>query len=383
VDRSIVSTLRDQGKPLRYSLLEPLKQYASGLLDIKETKRIKRKHLDYYIHMAEKAYDNRYTSQEFWMSRLSLEHGNMMAALNWASHNNFTQYACLAGLLGWFWTRSNKIHLAGQILGVLMESGIIRNETKARVQTAYGWSLAGQFDQYPYLMELGREIPLIWHRLGNKKEEVVARTDLATIYFGVGNDDAGVQTIMETYEMAKDLDDRGVLLYCMGIVSQGLVATRRFEEARSFIKKYLELADELGNVFAKFSGHHNYGDCALMEGKFKEAATEYGEGIKITLQFGDMPYLFTDLAGVAMAVAGMGRHAKALRLISGVNRASKKAGMMSPEYSPLIFWHKQIILHIEGTREKLGEILTRKYEAEGATMELEEVIEYALDFDKD
>jgi hypothetical protein len=120
-----------------------------------------------------------------------------------------------------------------------------------------------------------------------------------------------------------------------------------------------------------------------MEGKFEEAEREYGEGVRTTMQFGYMHYLFTDLAGVAMAVAGMGRYAKALRIMAAVNKASEKGGVMSPELGPMPFWKEMIQLHIKATREKLGEVLTRKYEAEGAAMDLEGVIEYALDFEKD
>ena len=47
------------------------------------------------------------------------------------------------------------------------------------------------------------------------------------------------------------------------------------------------------------------------------------------------------------------------------------------------FWKEQMNLHIAGTREKLGEALTRRYEAEGAKMDLEELVGYALDFEKD
>lgn len=55
----------------------------------------------------------------------------------------------------------------------------------------------------------------------------------------------------------------------------------------------------------------------------------------------------------------------------------------SREELPMQFWQELIQEHIVGAREKLGEVLARKYEAEGAAMELEEAIAYALDFKKD
>jgi len=148
-------------------------------------------------------------------------------------------------------------------------------------------------------------------------------------------------------------------------------------------KKILESAESLENSFAQFMGHHHLADCAIMEGKFGEAEREYAAGVKVTLKHGDMHYLFTDLTGIAMSVAGQGRHAKALRLMGAINEGCKKNGTMSLEDFQLQFWQELIQEHIVGTRRKLGETLTRKYETEGKDMSLEETINYALDFAKD
>ncbi len=379
VDRSMVSTIREGHLPMRYTLLEPLRQYAVGQMDARETNRARRRHLDYFTGMAQQAYDERLLSQATWMNRLSLERDNLMAALHWAEQNSFSRYAKLMGLLAWFWARSNNLFIARQRLGSLVGDRRIKNENRARILIGYGWSLAGQVDMYASLGRIVQESMEIWQRLGQLEEQVILRTDMAALYFGTGNDAAAVHTIMETYAMAQKLDNRGVLLYCMMYVSMGHVVLRKFREARKLIREILELADEMGNVFAAFAAHHNLGDCALMEGNFEEAAREYGEGIRITMQFGDMHYLYTDLMGIAMAVAGLGNYARALRLTGGINANTKKAGITSPEYSQISFWKEQVKVHIAGTREKLGEPLSRKYEAEGAAMEMEEVINYALD----
>lgn len=47
------------------------------------------------------------------------------------------------------------------------------------------------------------------------------------------------------------------------------------------------------------------------------------------------------------------------------------------------FWQELVKQHIVGTREKLGEELTLKYESEGRAMDLEEAIRYALDLELD
>lgn len=165
--------------------------------------------------------------------------------------------------------------------------------------------------------------------------------------------------------------------------SQGFVNLKKFKEARSMAKKILESAESMENLFAQFMGHHHLADCAIMEGKFREAEREYAMGVKTTLQYGDMHYLFTDLTGIAMSVAGQGRHAKAIRLMAAVNEGSKRAGTMSLEDFQLQFWQELIQQQIVGTRKKLGKSLTQEYESEGKELNLDETIAYALDFEKD
>jgi len=385
VDRSMVNTIRGNDEPMRYRLLEPVKEYAAGLLDPGETNQQKRRHYKFYTGLAEVAYKERFISQESWMNRLQLEHDNLMAALNWAERNSIQQYSRLAGFLAWYWSNSNKYFLARQRLGKLMETKGIKSENRARILAGYLWSLVGMIDkiEISYYFKISSKIISIWERLGNKKEEIIAKTDLAALYYVINNDDTAYKIAMETYHKAKAIGDDGVLLYCMRMVAQGQVNMRNFEEARNTIEVMGKKAAEFQNIAAKFVVHHNLGDCSLMEGKFEEAEREYGEGVRITMQFGYMHYLFTDLAGVAMAVAGMGRYVKALRIMAAVNKASEKAGIMSPELGSMLFWKEMIQLHIKATREKLGEDLTRKYESEGADMELEEVIVYALDFERD
>ena len=57
---------------------------------------------------------------------------------------------------------------------------------------------------------------------------------------------------------------------------------------------------------------------------------------------------------------------------------TQKMGMGSPEYLKLSLWQEMVKKHMDGTRKKLGEKLTGKYEEEGQRMSLEEVINYAV-----
>jgi len=377
VDRSMVNTHRVPDQPLRYQVHETTRQYAAGLLDIKEFRQLKKRHLNYYICIAEEAFNHRNLSQKYWLDRLSREHENMLAALNWSEENQVVQYQRLTGFLAWYWARSNKYYLARHKLADLLKNPNLPKDTRAQALAGYGWSMFGQINDASVLIESAKEMIDIWKGLGNKREEITTRAEMSAIYFGWGQDEAGLESVLETYEEAKELDNSGVSLICKMWVAQGYLGTRRIDEARTVLLEVLELADELDHIFAKALGHANYACCDLLEGKFEESEREFWKGVELSGEYGDVHYLYTYLAGMAMSAAGMGQHARAIRLISGINLAARESGNMPPELNPIAFWQEQMKLHIGGSRAKLGEKLTRRYEDEGAAMELEEVIHYA------
>jgi len=383
VDRSIVNTIRMQAQPIRYYLLETLRQYAAGLMEDNEEKSIRKRHLDYFITVAEEAYKNRVVSQAFWMEKLQLDHDNIIAALNWSEHSSRSKFKILAGAISWFWARSKNYILGRQILGRLIKTGMAGNETRARILAGYAWILVSDYNQMPEAIDSLKQSFTIWHRLKNINEEALVRADFALMHYGIFEDETGFKHSLEAYELAQVENAPGVLLYCMMPLSQGFVNLKKLDKAKEMAKKVLVAGEELDNLLAQFIGHHNLGDCALMEDEFHKAEKEYASGVEITQQYGDMNYMFTDLTGIAMAVAGMGRYPKALRLIGAVNEAARKAKLMSLEDFPMHFWQEQIKKHIHGTREKLGKELTNKYESEGRAMDLDETINYALDFEKD
>ena len=365
---------------MRYYLLETLRQYAAALLGKKEENSLRRKHLLYYNALADKSFKNRLDAQAHWINILHVEHDNMISALNWAEKNNVTRYTLLAGSLSWFWSRTNNYNLSRPILEGIISEGSARKDAKAKILYGYAWILAADFHQFSKVIKLMKKSLLVWRRLHNKKEEAVVLADLAMTTYGSGDDQNGMKYAVMAYELAEMVNDPGTLLHCMLPLSQGYVNTRQFAKARPIAEKIVIAGEKLNNLHAQFLGTHNQADCALMEGKFHESERRYARGLQITREYDDMLYTCVELTGLAMSVAGMGRHKKALRLMGAANELAVKAGIMSSEEFPLVFWQEQLKIHIKGTREKLGEELTGKYESEGSAMDLDEIIRYALDF---
>lgn len=383
LDRSMIYSLRNNGESFRYNLLETLRQYASRQVSESDLSNLVRNHERYYVSMAEKAYAERLTAQSYWMVKLQLEHHNLLSILFRSESENPGLHRSLASFLVWFWSRSNNYLLARRFMEKLLIDKNVPLEVLARTYTGYAKIIAafpGQQDRAINMFEKGADL---WSELDRSDEKAVALAELAVGFYGIGEDKTGLRIAEEAYETAQFLEDKAIILYCMLPLSQGYVNLKKFTEARSIAEKIIKTGEKLQHLYAQFVGHHNTGDCALMQEKYREAESEYGRGIEICQFYGDFIYTCIDLSGVAMAAAGQGRFAKALRLIAAVKKAAEDAEVMSPEDIPMNFWQEQIKKHIINTRDHLGEKLSKQYEEEGRLLSLEQAVEYALDFEKD
>jgi len=383
IDTCMIQATFPKPGQMRYGMLETLRQFASRLLvDKKESEETCSKHLEYFSRLAAQAFQERMSSQARWVDKIRLEHSNLLAALRWAESHALDEFQFLSANLSWFWGRSNDYTMAIEILERVMNSNPGHRETQARLNTGYGSLLAttGDFEKAKYLMEQGLSI---WRDLENRKEEALMLAALSDLLFGAGDNGAGMKFANEAYALAKELNDPGVELTCLTFVGFGLVCLKKTGEARPIVRKALKMAEDLENLYLICATHHMLGDCALMDGEYEISEKEYGEGLNTTLKSGDTAYTNVEMCGVAMSVAGQGRYAKALRINAAATRNAQSFGSWIPEDIPLVFWHELAVQLLAGTREKLGEELTQKYEEEGRSMNFEEAVDYTLDFNRD
>jgi predicted ATPase/AraC-like DNA-binding protein len=383
IDTCMVQTFYTENRKMRYNLLETLNQYGMDLLsENKEKDEICRKHLEYFTRIVDLSFKERMSSQSKWMDILEIEHDNMLAALRWSNQYYTDGFNRLASTLSWFWARSNHYSTAIEILEKAMASNIEDKETLARLVTGYGTLLmnAGDLNKAHTLLKQGVSL---WRELKNVHEEALGLADISNTFYGIGKDEEGVKYAKSAYSLAESLNDPGVELYCLIVVSQGLVDLKNTEEARSMNRKILKLAEDLGDQYGILAAHHFSGDCALMEGKFHESEKEYGKGLSTTLIYNVLSYSCLEMVGIAISVAGQGRYAKALRLNAAATKMAKSNDLLVPEEYEFVFWQELVKQHIIGTREKLGEELTYKYEEEGRSMSFDEAVKYALNADTD
>jgi predicted ATPase/DNA-binding NarL/FixJ family response regulator len=106
VDKSLVQATTLASDDWRYSLLQPVREYAlARLQESGEVDAARDRHAAYYLALAERAEPALWGPEEgTWVRRLEAEHENFRAALRWAAERNDGELSLrLAGALADFW----------------------------------------------------------------------------------------------------------------------------------------------------------------------------------------------------------------------------------------------------------------------------------------
>jgi predicted ATPase/class 3 adenylate cyclase len=90
----------------RYRMLETMRQYANEkLIEAGESERLRDRHLNYYLHLAETAEPHLIRPEQLeWLDRLEADHDNLRTALEWSLSDERPERALrLTAALGRFW----------------------------------------------------------------------------------------------------------------------------------------------------------------------------------------------------------------------------------------------------------------------------------------
>ena len=105
VEQSLVLVV--PGRPTRYRMLEPLRQYgADRLARLDGADQVASAHAAYFAELADRAAPGLHgRGQREWLRRLQVEQANLRAALVWltAEPDRVDRALSLAGALGWYW----------------------------------------------------------------------------------------------------------------------------------------------------------------------------------------------------------------------------------------------------------------------------------------
>ena len=154
INKSLV--IVDEGPhETRYRFLETIRKYASEkLLESGESERLREKHLEYFLYLAETASPHLIRPEQLdWLARIEADYENLRTALHWSVGRPLAEHALrLTGALGFYWNMRDYlvegVQWMDQALGMDWEENN-RVQKAARARVLYSKAtIAHELDAY-------------------------------------------------------------------------------------------------------------------------------------------------------------------------------------------------------------------------------------------
>lgn len=326
VDRSLLQ--RVGSSRFRYRLLEPLRQYArERLASAGETDAARRKHLEFYLGMAEAAEPAlREREQRTWLDRLEEEHDNLGAALVSAAELGDPDAGLgLAAALGPYWQLRGHFSEGRERLRVALSTSSEDSPSMARALAEAG-SLAFLQCDFQHALDRSEKSLALYRRAGDRWGVAYALGKLGLAAWELGESDRARASFDESLTLFRDLDDRWGVATTLRYLGCLAVAEGSFDEAQTAHEESLAWFREQGDDSGAALVLGWLGDLTGLRGELGPAEELLRESLELAQRVGDWwatAWAHAHLARVAMLGA---RDREALDLYRQALRSFESLG---------------------------------------------------------
>jgi predicted ATPase/class 3 adenylate cyclase len=302
LDKSLVRR-RDTELGPRYWLLETVREYALEQLgEARERETLRQRHAQCFLRLAEESWRPlRGPEQKTWLRRLTIDEGNLRAALAWSVDGGHVEIALrLAHALEVFWIRAGRFTEAtGWLDRVLALDSSTQPVLRARALATGGIFASGpdvaatRFDEsIPVLRESGDEEGLAFALRG-----------LGWLHKDRGEFPQARGALEEAVNLFEKLGHTVATRLCdLGLVA---IAEGDLAGARRWLEQALAVARGEGDHMAAAAAIDCLGDVALAAGDVDEAERRYREALPIHVATHDFTVV-DSMGGLAVTAASLG-----------------------------------------------------------------------------
>ncbi|HZS92322.1 MAG TPA: tetratricopeptide repeat protein [Chloroflexota bacterium] len=429
VDQSLVCVQETEHGEPRLTLLETIREYGLEQLEAQgEAAALRRSHAEYYLTLAE-GLAPRLTGpqQERWLSYLETEHGNLRAALRWASEAGAVELGLrLAGAVWRFWwvrghlsegrarlegllarsessagaaeaapmrpghltaeqsaTRARALHGVGVLacyqgdfadgaahleesVALYREVGDTAGMAAALARLSYAVLWQGDYARAALLQE---ESLALSHDLGDRQSTSTSLLNLAIIKHLRGDYEGAATLVEESLALCRELGDmrlRGAALNVLGSVAyvQGQLA-----RAAALYEESLTLHQRLENKQAVVGALGNLGLVAQAQGDLSQARVLWEDCLSRAWALGSRWYMAYGLEGLAGVAAAQGQPQRAARLFAVAQALRDTIRVPVPPFERVRY--EQTLLSVQAA---LGEETFTALWTVGQTLPLDQTI---------
>ena len=364
---------------LRYRLLETIRSLAMRELEAAgDLAEVRGRHAVAFLDLAETAARHWLTrDQPIWLDRLSEDHENLRAAVEWSIEHGPVQTAQrLTAALWRYWQFGGHLR-EGRALAERVAELAADEPTPARL-----WSLAAaggmaywQADT-PVANEYYTEQLAVARQVGDLTGEADALFNLSATDFIMGGRDSSLVMLLEARAAYERLGDEIGAARTLWGEHNVVIYSGQPEEARRILEKLGDTYERNGDVMYQALSAGSYAFMSLIEGDIVAALQAAGRTVSMHFVIRDVATVTITLVACALGLIEAGHPRDAATVLGAYEALSERFGVKPP--AGLGFMIDQF-RPVERTIEALrAEEFAAAYEA-GARMSLDEAVAFTLE----
>jgi predicted ATPase/class 3 adenylate cyclase len=327
-DKNLVSRHPEDG---RYRFVETVRQYAQErLAETPENARVRDRHLDHCVRLAEEANANLSgPEQAAWLRRLEDEHDNLRVALGWSFDGSApAQGVRLCAALQRFWLMHG--HLSE---GRAWFDRALACEAAAEPAPLRASLLAGAgnlaFHQHDYrAARVAHEQCLAIRRAaGDRKGIAASLNNLGMLALDEGDLDGARACHEQSLAIARELDERNRIARSLANLALVACYQRDPASARDRLDESLRIARDLGDLDLVASNLHMLGMVARDSGDADLAEDRVRQSLAIFRELGHKLRIAYSLEMLAVLGAARDDAVRSGRLFGAAERLRETIGM--------------------------------------------------------
>ncbi|HZH34494.1 MAG TPA: tetratricopeptide repeat protein [Pyrinomonadaceae bacterium] len=314
LQESSLVVVEEHPKAMRFRMLETVREYAAGQLEVAERARFSRRHADFFLQLAETLEPELVkTEQSNLLKQLEIEHDNIRAALGWYKiDENCTENGLrLASSLLRYWTGNGHPNEGREYLEYFLasEGEDVSKSARAKAFHAAGLLSVEQGD-YAAATVYFTESLALRRELEDKSGVATLLTNLGMTVLRQGNYEQARNLIEESLHVFRELGDKPGTAVALGSLGRAAQETGDYAAARAFYEESLAIKRESGDKIGIATSLANLGETARYQGDYLQAKMLFEESLTLCRNQDDkrlLPGLLHSLGEIAREQGDDGR----------------------------------------------------------------------------
>ncbi|MDQ3656217.1 MAG: tetratricopeptide repeat protein [Chloroflexota bacterium] len=300
VDKSLLRTMEQgEGEP-RYIMLKPIREFALDRLGAAGT-AARHQHATWYVGLAERAsVELLRQDQATWRKRLTVEHGNLWAALAWSVEHDPELTLRLVNALWFFWYAEGHLAEGRRWLerGLAVGTDAVPS-LRALTLNNFG-NLVYELGELQFARELYEKSLALRREIGDWNGIASALNNLGMLATAHGDLDDARELLEASLALRREIDPMHIPATIMNNLGDVAIAEGDAATAQRWNEEALAASREQGNTRRVAHSLHNIGLALRCRGDDIAARSLFEDSLKLFQEVNEK-------SGVAAVLQSMGR----------------------------------------------------------------------------